>query len=140
MTPDPLDALLRLRRMAVDEARLGLAECLRTESEAANAAGEVDAAIDRETEAASSLAAGDAEVEAFAAWFHRIRPRQHAAHEAEATAEAETVSARAILAVAQAAVRAAEEMMAKHAAAAHAGAERRAQAEIDEIAGRMKDC
>jgi hypothetical protein len=34
---DPLEALLRLRRIAADEARRGLAECLRTEGEAAAA-------------------------------------------------------------------------------------------------------
>jgi hypothetical protein len=78
MTHDPLEALLRLRLIAVDEARRGLAECLRSESEAAAAVAAIEAAIERETEVATSLAAGDAEVEAFAAWLRRIRPKQRA--------------------------------------------------------------
>ena len=82
MTHDPLDALLKVRRMAADEARRGLAECLRAESEAIAAIVEFEASIGRETEAATSLAADDAEVEAFAAWLRRIRPQQRAAHAA----------------------------------------------------------
>ena len=91
MTHDPLEALLRLRRMAADEARRGLAECLRVESEAAAAVAAIEASIERETEVATSLAAGDAEVEAFAAWLRRIRPKQHAALAAEEEAATATV-------------------------------------------------
>jgi flagellar export protein FliJ len=136
MMHDPLEALLRLRRLAVDEARRGLAECLRVESEAASAVAAIEAAVHCETEVAASLSAGDAEVEAFAAWLRRIRPKQRAAHAAEEEAETATVSARAVLGAARAAVRAAEEMLEKHAAAVHAEAERRAQGEIDEVAQR----
>ena len=49
MSRDPLEALLRLRRMAANEARRGLAECLRAEGEAAAAVATIEAAIDRET-------------------------------------------------------------------------------------------
>ena len=91
MTHDPLEALLRLRRMAADEARRDLAECLRIESEAAAAVAAIKAAIERETEVATSLAAGDAEVEAFGAWLRRIRPMQRAALAAEDAAETATV-------------------------------------------------
>ena len=75
MTRDPLEALLRLRRVAADEARRGLAESLRVEGEAAAAVAAIAAAIERETEVATSLAVGDAEVEAFAAWFRRASAR-----------------------------------------------------------------
>ena len=75
-------------------------------------------------------------MEAFAAWLRRIRPKQHAAHAAEAQAEAETAQARAVLAAARAAVRAAEEMLEKHAAAKLAEDEHQAQREIDEAAQR----
>ncbi|HEY2619395.1 MAG TPA: hypothetical protein VGI78_18790 [Acetobacteraceae bacterium] len=136
MTDDPLEALLRLRRMAADEARRGLAQCLRVESEAAAAVAAIEAAIERETEAATCLAAGDAEVEAFAAWLRRIRPKQQAAHAAEVEAEAATTRARAVLGAARASVRAVEEMLEKRAATAQAEAERRAQNEIDEVAQR----
>ncbi|HME23574.1 MAG TPA: hypothetical protein VKI44_19990 [Acetobacteraceae bacterium] len=136
MTRDPLEALLRLRRMAADEARRGLAECLRVESEAAVAVAAIEAAIERETEVATNLAAGDAEVEAFGAWFRRIRPKHRSAQAVEAEAEAATASARAVLGAARAAVRATEEMLEKHAVAAQAAAERAAQGEIDEVAQR----
>ena len=136
MTQDPLEQLLRLRRTAVDEARRGLAECLRMESETSATVTAIDVAIQREMEVASSLTGGDAEVEAFAAWLRRIRPKQQAALAAAAEAETATARTRIVLAAARAAVRAVEETLEKRAAAEHAAAERRAQGEIDEVAGR----
>ena len=136
MTHEPLVSLLRLRLMAVDEARRGLAECLRLESEATKAVAAIETAIEQEMSAATSLAAGDAEVEAFAAWLRRIRPRQHAAHAAEEEAEAATARARIVLGAARAAVKAVEEMLEEHAIAAQSEAERQAQADIDEAAQR----
>ena len=134
MTRDPLEALLRLRRLAADEARRGLADCLRDEDQAMQATAAIAAAIERETGAATSLAASDAEVESFAAWLRHIRPRQHAAHEAEDRAEAATSRARVVLAASRAAVQAAEEMLEKHESARIAEAERQEQRAIDEAA------
>jgi flagellar export protein FliJ len=136
MTQDPLESLLRLRRLAVDDARRGLADCLRAESLAAQAVAAIEAAIEHETDVTASLAAGDAEVEAFATWLRRIRPKQHSAHAAEADAEAATARGRAILAAAQSAVAAVEDMLARHAAERMAEAQRQAQREIDEAAQR----
>jgi flagellar export protein FliJ len=136
MTRDPLESLMRLRRLAVDQARRGLADCLRIEEETMHAVAIIEAAIERETEAASDLAADDADVEAFAAWLRRIRPKQHAAHLAEDEAEAETAQARVVLAAARTAVEAAEEMLAKHDAARQAEAERQEQHALDEVAQR----
>jgi flagellar export protein FliJ len=134
MTRDPLEALLRLRRMTVDEARRDVAECLRIESEAVAAVAAIKASIAHETAAATSLAAGDAEVEAFGAWFRRIRPTQLAVLAAKDEAETAMVRARGVLGAARAAVRAAEKMLEMHAAAARAATEHRAQIEIDEAA------
>jgi hypothetical protein len=67
MTHDPLEALLRLRRMAADEARRGLGECLRIESEAAAAVAAIEAAIERETEAARCRRCGGRVVRCVAA-------------------------------------------------------------------------
>jgi flagellar export protein FliJ len=134
MTRDPLEALLRLRRLTSDEARRFLAECLRNEERASQVLAAIEAAVERETEAATSLATGDAEVEAFGAWLRRIRPQQMAAHVAEDHAEAETARARAVLAAALAAVQAAEDMLKKHQAAREAEAARRMQHELDEAA------
>lgn len=138
MTHDPLESLLRLRQLAADEARRSLAECLRLESEATRAVAAIEAAIERETEVATDLLAGDAEVEAFAAWLRRMRPREHAAHDAEQDAEAETARARVVLGAARAAVKAVEEMLEQQAIAAQVEAEHRAQAELDEVALRSK--
>jgi flagellar export protein FliJ len=136
MKHDPLESLLRLREVAVDEARRHLADCLRIESEAAAKVAAIEAAIARETEAASSLAASDAEVQAFAAWLHRIRPEQQAAHAGEETAEAATAEVRAVLSAARAGVRAVEQMLENKAKAAHEEAERKTQGQIDEVASR----
>ena len=136
MNRDPLEALLRLRRIAADEARRGLAECLRTEGEAAAAVATIEAAIDRETEAATSLAAGDAEVEAFAAWLRRILPKQRAALAAAEAAEAATTQVRGVLGAARAGVQATEETLEKRAVVLRAEAEHKAQNEIDEAAQR----
>jgi flagellar export protein FliJ len=137
MTQDPLKALLRLRRRAVDEARSALADCLRNEDYALHEVATIKAAIEREMQAAASLAAGDAEVEAFAAWLRRMRPRQHAAHMAEDQAEAATARARIVLGAARAAVQAAEEMLAEHEAARLEAAQHHEQQEIDETALRI---
>jgi colicin import membrane protein len=132
MKRDPLDALLRLRHIAADKARHDLADCLRTESEAFAKLAAIAASVEHEAEVAADLATGDAEVEAFAAWLRRIRPAQRAAEAALEKAAAETAEARAVLAMARVAVRAAEEMQSHHADAARAQAERDAQREIDE--------
>ncbi|HET6196277.1 MAG TPA: hypothetical protein VFE12_11000, partial [Acetobacteraceae bacterium] len=94
----------------------------------------IEAAVEHEMEVATNLAAGDAEVEAFAAWLRQMRPKQQAAVAGKQDAEAATAEARAALAAARAAVRAVEELLEQHALAAEAEAERRAQGAIDEIA------
>ncbi|HET7881015.1 MAG TPA: hypothetical protein VFL55_09025 [Acetobacteraceae bacterium] len=136
MTADPLESLLRMRRVAVDDARRGLADCLSAESAAAAEVTAIEAAIEQETEVATCLTAGDLEVEAFAAWLRNMRPRQAAARNSEQEAESATTAARAVLAAAQAAVRVVEEMLEQQAAALQAEAEHKAQAELDEAAQR----
>jgi flagellar export protein FliJ len=138
MKRDPLDALMRLRRIAADKARRDLADCLRAETEAAEGVAAIAASIEHEAEVATDLAAGDAEVEAFAAWLRRTRPQQRAAEIAVEEATADTAEARAALGMARAAVRAAEEMQAHRADAARAAAERAAQRELDEAARRSE--
>jgi flagellar export protein FliJ len=138
MKQNPLESLLRLRQMAADQARRDLAECLRAESEAVAAIAAIEATIAREMEAASSLAAGDADVEAFAAWLRTMRPKQQAAHGAQTAAEVAVLEARAVLGAARAAVRAAEAVLEKQTAAAQAEELRKAQDQIDEVAGRTR--
>jgi flagellar export protein FliJ len=138
MKSDPLASLLRLRRLTADQARRELADCLRAESEAKQAIAAIDAKIARETEVATALAGGDAEVEAYAAWLRRIRPSQQAARVAEAATIAQTTEARAVLAMARAAVRAVEELLTQRGAEERMTAEHQAQREIDEVAQRTE--
>jgi flagellar export protein FliJ len=134
MKQDPLEALLRLRQVLVDQSRRDLAECLRAEGEAETALATIAASIEHEAEVVTDLTAGDAEVEAFAAWLRRMRPRQQEAQRTAEQAAADTAAARAALAMAQSAARVVEEMLAHHADAARAEAERAAQRELDEMA------
>ena len=136
MKPDPLEALLRLREVAVDQSRRDLADCLLAEGEAEASVAAIDASIEHEADVVTDLRSGDAEVEAFATWLRRMRPRQQEARRATEQATAETAAARAALAMAQTAVRVVEEMLAHHADAMRAEAERAAQRELDEMARR----
>ena len=134
MKQDPLEALLRLRQVGVDQSRRDLADCLRAEGEAESAVSLIAASIEHEAEVVTDLSAGDAEVEAFAVWLRHMRPQQRQAQRAAEQAAADTTAARAALAVAQAAARVVEEMLARHADAVRAEAERAAQRELDEMA------
>ncbi len=138
MKRDPRTAVLRLRRLALDDAGHEFAESLRGEAEARQAVAAVEAAILRETDAASQLSAGDAVVEAFGHWLKRARRDLRLAQAAQERAEAETARVRAVLAAARAAVRAAEEMLAAKAAVQRLEATRQEQRELDEIGQRPR--
>jgi hypothetical protein len=129
---EPLLAVVRLRRMALDDASREFAESLRREAEAQQAAAAVEAAIVREADAATSLAADDATVEAFGIWLKRARQDLRVAQAARDDAEIETTRVRAVLQAARAAVKAAEQMLAEKQAAQQATLARRQQAELDE--------
>ncbi len=138
MKRDPLAAVLRVRRLAMEDATRDFAECLRCEAEAGQAVAAVEAAIERETEVASSLSAGDAVVEAFGAWLKRVRKDLRAAQALHEQAENETARARAALAVARSGVKATEHLIAQQAAAAAAEAARQEQRDLDEIGRRPR--
>lgn len=133
MKRDALAATLRLRHLALDDAMRELGNCFRLEAEAEQAVAAVEAAIERETEAASSLTADDAVVEAFGAWLKRARRDLRAAEANRAHAETETVRARAVLTAARGAVKAAEEVIAAKAAVQRADEARREQHALDEM-------
>ena len=133
MKRDPLAAVIRLRRLAMEDASRDFAECLRSEAETKQAIAAVEAAIERETEIASSLEAGDAVVEAFGAWLKRARRDLRSAQARHEQSESETARARAALAVARAALKATEHLIAEQEAAAALDAARQEQRELDEI-------
>ncbi|MGE0226646.1 MAG: hypothetical protein AB7F35_22045 [Acetobacteraceae bacterium] len=89
--------LLHLRTQLVEQAREALAERLAEEARATDALLAIEAAISRETEAASDAAGGDDVVEAFAAWLRLIRSDQADAKRALSAAETRTCEARAVL-------------------------------------------
>jgi hypothetical protein len=132
MRPDPLRTALRLRQLALEEARRSLAICLAEESAAERDAAAAEAEIAREIAAASELSADDAPVDALAAWLPGARRRAADARARHETAQANTSVVRAALAASRAATEAAEELLAQREAQRRAQAERRTQAEMDE--------
>jgi flagellar export protein FliJ len=132
--PDPLLTLLRLRRLAVDQARQGLADCLRDEAAAGQVVREIEAAVIRETDTACRLAGDDRTVEDFAVWLRRVRLELDAASETLLTAETRTQEARAVLSAGRTAVETVETLIARHEAELAAEERRKEQIELDEFA------
>jgi len=137
--PDPLDTVLRIRRLAMDDAARILATCLRVEEEARHAADAAEATIGAEGEIAADLSSGDGAVEAFARWLPLGRARAAAARVRHDTATAETARARAGVTIARAATEAALALAERRAAERNLLAERRAQAVLDEVGSRAPE-
>jgi hypothetical protein len=116
MSNDPLDVLLRMRRLAVDQARQALADCVGAETVAGDRCAAIAAAIARELTDASKVTADDRAVEDFAVWLRQTLPDQTAAEAALLAAETRTEEARLVLAASRAGVRAIETMLERKAA------------------------
>lgn len=136
MPEQPLTVLLQVRRLAVDQARQSLADCLSAEAAATETAHAIATEIAAETAAATVISADDVAVEGFAQWLRRMLPRQRAAEDALLAAELQTREARAVLAATRAGVRAIETLLAQRAAERQAEASRQEQARLDEVAQR----
>ncbi len=136
MRDEPLLTLRRLRRLALDEARLTLADCVAEETRAAAAIRAIDEDIRRETECASSLEPDDAMVEAFAVWLRRVRAEQQGAEVALRDAEGRTHEARAVLTIARSAVEAVETELTRRDEAKLKESQRIEQRSLDEIGAR----
>jgi flagellar export protein FliJ len=135
--PDPLDALLLLRRLALDEAKRALASALEAEDGAAGAVSAAEMEIAHETRSAeAALDQGDAQVEAFARWLRVARGRLAKLRLSYERAGAETARARAALTAARAAHEAAVLARQERADAATARRLAEEQAELDEAAQR----
>ena len=133
-----IDAITRLRRLALDEAKRDLALSLRVLDKAASAEHAAACAVQAERAAASDPAAPDAAVEAFAAWLPGGLASVETTRAMTVRAEAGTAQARAGVAVARAAVEAAEIIRAARADALALNTARAAQADLDEAAGNMR--
>jgi hypothetical protein len=133
-----LGALLRQRRVALDQARLDLAASLEAETAAAARVRCIAESIERETELAGRLDAGDAAVDLFAAWLRRVRVEETAAATVLQHAEQQTHEARAVLAACRGAVLVAEEAIRALVETERRAAERAEQHLIDEIGVRPR--
>jgi hypothetical protein len=138
MPRDPLDAVLRIRRMAVDAARRHLADSLTIEEAARKRVAAAEARIESEAAVAADLATGDAAVEAFAAWLPVGRAIVGAAQAEHEKALTDVNMARAAVTVARASAAAAADLQSRRAADRAALAERRAQNAMDEVASRVR--
>lgn len=134
MASDPLGVLLRVRRLAVDQARQALAECLTLETVASARCEEIATAIAQETDAATALTSDDQTVETFARWLRQTLPLQSAANLALADAEARTKEARTVLAATRSGVRAVETMLEQKEAERRLKLARAEQYALDEAA------
>ncbi|MGE0415639.1 MAG: flagellar FliJ family protein [Acetobacteraceae bacterium] len=139
MPDDQMRVLLRLRRLAVDEASRQLAECLRVEADAGADVRDLDREVERQRLAASSLEFGDAEVEAFARWLRGARQRREVLVETLNTAEARASEARAVVAAARSAARAVESVIDQRDAEQRMTLARAEQRVVDEVAGRRRN-
>lgn len=131
--PDPLRSLIRLRRLARDEAIRELAVALEAEAEAGAAVARLNQQMVEEEVAASRTDADDVAVEAFGRWLRQARGQLRDAELARTRADAETVQARARLVAARGSLEAAEAEDARRRRIAEAAKERRAQSALDEI-------
>ncbi len=136
--PDPLAIVLRIRRVTVDDARRQLAASLRIEERSIIEAEAADAAISEEGQVAADLMGDDNTVEAYAAWLPVGRARAAVAWAACERARSAVSVARAALTVARAAAEAADTLLGDRQRAAALAGSRKAQAEMDEIAGRIR--
>ncbi len=129
-----LRVVARLRKMAIDEARLQLAARLAAEARAIEADQMAQAAIPREQQAASAAGAEDT---AFAAWLPAGLQARILAYEAATVAQKAAQEARTGLADARASGEVVDKMLARLAAERQAEANRREQAVFDEVAQRL---
>ena len=129
----PLLALMRMRRVGVSEARLGLIARLDAQTAADREVANIERRMAREAEAAADISTGDGTVEAYGRWLGLARREAEAAREVRERAWAETAVARARLAASRAAVEAVRSVVDRREAEAEAEAARREQAAIDEM-------
>ena len=134
---DALATVMRIRKLAVDEAKRALVEALTVEDQARRVADAAEAQIGIEGEIAADLNSGDGAVEAFAAWLPTGRAnaaRTRAAHEQTLL---EVARARAGLSAARASAEAAKNLQERREAELALDAARRNQATMDEIGSQM---
>lgn len=94
---DPLATLIRVRKLACDEAQRKLIDSLASEDRAEQMSHRVERTIAQETRAATDVHGSDAMVEAFAAWLPAARQQLAHARQVLMDRQAETMRSRAEL-------------------------------------------
>lgn len=139
MTRDPLQALLRARQTAVDDAQKVVAEAYHMEQEAIEAVRQATESLELEMREASSITAGDETVEAFARWLPVGRKRIAQAHARQRDATSTLDQVRTILVLARSGVCAVETVIQKKRDEKAIALGRREQAELDEFSARRTE-
>ena len=135
MPRDPLATLIKVRRLACDEAMRKLASALANEDKAERGAHEIERTIAEEMAAASHPDGSDAMVEAFGAWLPQARQQLEGARRVLADRQAETVRVRAELTACRTALESVEALQEQRRLATARAVER---AEIREIEDRRR--
>lgn len=133
MKRDPLRTILRVRRATLDAAETAVAEAYGLEQIALARAEKASAALEHEARAATSLAGGDDQVEAFARWLPIGRNTLQQAHDARRDATAELDRVRAFLTLARSSVRAVETLIEQREQEEQLEAQRKEQRVLDEL-------
>ena len=134
MARNALGTIIRLRRLALDQASRHLMQSSQAETQAGDALAEAEAAIAREMDSATNLAGDDLAVEAFGRWLKQARENTRHASDAYQRAAAEARRARANVSAAQAALEAAEALELSLRGEQTVQRQREAQRDTDEIA------
>jgi hypothetical protein len=134
MARDPLLVLRTLRQRAVEQARQGLAACLKAEAEAAAKLEALDEAMRRDLQAGREMPDGHQFLQVFA--NRRGAFRAHRIDAAAGLAAAQTLAAQARLLVVKERTdaEAVEQLITEQKAAHWDDAERKAQHEMDDVA------
>ena len=129
--------MLRIRKATLDEAQKAVGEAYQREQEAGTRAQAAAASLEREMKAATSLVGGDDAVESFARWLPVGRRTVAQARNAQRAATTELDRARAVLALARAAVSAVESLMEQRQVEERAEEGRKEQLILDEVGRRQ---
>ncbi|MBV1837944.1 flagellar export protein FliJ [Acetobacter estunensis] len=133
MPRTPLDSLLKIRRLELDEAKKLLSEALARSVTASDAVKNAEQDMVRERNAAIDLAANDQAVEAYSRWLPVGRAALDRARRSERDATAEVESCRMRVNLARSALEVAEKLAEKRAKEQQVLAEKREQAALDDL-------
>jgi len=132
MTRDPLITLIKVRRLASDEAQRQLVNALNEESRAERIVQETERVMAQEMETASDPNSSDAVVEAFGAWLGGARRQLETARRMLLDRQAETIRVRAELTATRTALESVEALQEQRRQGAQRAQDQRLQRELED--------